>query len=263
MIFKTRYYQPFLTSSITLISALGFTTSALAATNSCSFLAKSSEKFASSWVATINIGPAWESAGKTQTFYLAPNIENTYSANHLSHALIDGEAFLGIQKLLHEKLEGQVGLVVATTGNAALSGNIWNDADAQFNNYTYQYQVKHTHIALKGKLLSDRGYFFTPWISGSLGIGFNKSHDYTNTPTISEAIVMPNFANNRTTAFTYTLGAGIQRNLNTHTQVGIGYEFADWGESHLGKASGQTQNSGLALSHLYTNGFLINFTCHA
>ncbi len=177
--------------------------------------------------------------------------------------MLDGEIFLGIQKPLREKLDGQIGLAVATTGNASLSGNIWDDAEPQFNNYTYDYQVRHTHVAIKGKLLSEGGYIVTPWVSGSLGVGFNQARDFSNTPTISESVVMPNFASNTTTAFTYTLGVGVQRRLNQHWQAGVGYEFADWGMSQLSRASGQTINSGLSLSHLYTNGFLFNLTYHA
>lgn len=214
----------------------------------------------SAWVATLSFGSVWENSGDTQTFYLAPDIEKTYVARHGSHSLLDGEFFLGIQTLLREKLQGQVGLAVATTGNASLSGNIWDDGEPIFNNYTYSYQVKHTHLALKGKLLSDRGYFLIPWVSGSLGVGFNQAHDYSNTPTLSETVVMPDFASNTTTAFTYTLGVGLERHLNSHWQAGIGYEFADWGKSQLHRASGQTLNSGLSLPHLYTNGFLFNLT---
>ena len=225
-----------------------------------SFPSKLLETFKSSGVATLSVGPVWENAGNTQTFYLAPNIEKTYAANRTSHALVDGEVFLGIQKSLREKLDGQIGLAVATTGNASLSGYVWDDAQAQFNNYTYSYQVKHTHVAVKGKLLADRGYVVIPWVNGSLGVGFNQAHGYSNTPTISEAITMPNFASNTTTAFTYTVGAGFQRNFNSHWQGGVGYEFADWGKSQLGRAAGQTQNNGLSLSHLYTNGFLFNLT---
>ena len=99
-------------------------------------ISKLSEVFKSSGVATLSVGPVWESAGNTQAFYLAPNIEKTYAANHASHALIDGEIFLGIQKPLREKLEGQIGFAVATTGNASLSGHIWDDAEPAFNNYT-------------------------------------------------------------------------------------------------------------------------------
>ena len=253
-----------LLASLTVASSVGFAQAQIEPHEpTTTLISKLSEVFKSSGVATLSVGPVWESGGNTQTFYLAPNIEKTYAANHASHALIDGEIFLGIQKPLREKLEGQIGLAVATTDNASLSGNIWDDADSLFNNYTYSYQVRHTHVAIKGKLLADRGYFATPWVSGSLGVGFNQAHDFSNTPTINEAVVMSNFASNTTTAFTYTLSAGVQRQLNQHWQAGIGYEFADWGRSQLNRASGQTLNSGLSLSHLYTNGLLFNLTYSA
>ena len=253
-----------LLASLTVASSVGFAQAQIEPHEpTTTLISKLSEVFKSSGVATLSVGPVWESGGNTQTFYLAPNIEKTYAANHASHALIDGEIFLGIQKPLREKLEGQIGLAVATTDNASLSGNIWDDADSLFNNYTYSYQVRHTHVAIKGKLLADRGYFATPWVSGSVGVGFNQDHDFSNTPTINEAVVMSNFASNTTTAFTYTLSAGVQRQLNQHWQAGIGYEFADWGRSQLNRASGQTLNSGLSLSHLYTNGLLFNLTYSA
>ena len=92
-----------------------------------------------------------------------------------------------------------------------------------------------------------------PYVSGSLGVGFNRAHDFTITPKIFEEVPAPNFTDNRTTAFTYTLGIGVQKALTTNWQAGIGYEFANWGKSQLGRAPGQTLNSGLHLSHLYTN----------
>ena len=253
-----------LMASLIAVTSTGLASShAEASGQTTSLFIKSLEMLKSSGVATLSLGPVWGNAGNTHTFYLAPDIEKTYAANHTSHALVDGEIFLGIQKPLREKLEGQIGLAVATTGNASLSGNIWDDADSLFNNYTYHYQVRHTHLALKGKLLADRGYIVTPWVSGSLGVGFNQAHDFSNTPTISESVIMPNFTSNTTTAFTYTLGAGVQRRLNQHWQAGVGYEFADWGRSQLSRASGQTLNTGLSLSHLYTNGFLFNLTYSA
>ena len=261
---KRRNPHLLLLASLTTLSSAGFAHAQVEPSEPATYFPSHLlETFKSSGVATLSIGPVWESAGNTQTFYLAPNIEKTYAANHASHALVDGEIFLGIQKPLREKLDGQIGLAVATTGNASLSGHIWDDADPQFNNYTYDYQVRHTHLALKGKLLNDRGYIVTPWVSGSLGVGFNQSHAFSNTPSISEAVVMPNFASQTTTAFTYTVGAGVQRHLNQHWQAGVGYEFADWGKSQLNRASGQTLNNGLSLSHLYTNGFLFNLTYHA
>lgn len=215
------------------------------------------------WVATIGAGPIFENAGKTQTFYSAPEIEKTYNANRTSHTLVGGELFLGIQKSLKHQLAGQLGLAVTATDSANLSGNIWDDADLKFNNYTYNYKIRHSHVALKGKLIADKGFVFNPWLSGSLGVGFNQARDFSNTPKIFQAVVMPNFTNHTTTAFTYTVGAGVERNLNDHWRVGVGYEFTDWGKSGLSRAPGQTLNTGLAVSHVYTNGVLFNLTYKA
>lgn len=106
----------------------------------------------SSFVASLSGGPVWENGGKTQTFFLAPQIEKTFAKNKTTDALAEGEVFVGIQKPLYEnQLQSQLGFAVVTTGNTKLSGHIWDDADPQFNNFTYSYRLKHTHIAVKAR----------------------------------------------------------------------------------------------------------------
>ncbi|AOW53854.1 outer membrane protein [Legionella pneumophila] len=212
------------------------------------------------WVSSIAAGPVWVRGGETQTFFLAPEIEKTYADRKSTNVLASGELFVGIQKTWSSQWLGQLGLAAATTGNAKLQGVIWDDADPQFDNYSYQYKVRNTRVAVKGKLLLDKGYWLMPWVSASLGVGFNRAHDFTNTPLIFEALPNPNFTNHTKTAFTYTLGAGVQKSISEHWQLGVGYEFADWGKSELGRASGQTLNEGLKLNHLYTNGVVLNLT---
>jgi opacity protein-like surface antigen len=220
------------------------------------------EVIKSSWVLTASLGTGWESAGDTQ-FFLAPDIQKTFAANRSTHSFVNGDLFLGIQHALRQNLQGQIGLEVAHTGDADLTGNVWDDADANFNNYTYKYAVQQTRIALKGQLIGDLGLPVQPWISAAVGVGFNRSYDFSNSPTIFEAIPMPNFTSHTRTAFTYTVGIGVERELMKHWKVGLGYEFADWGKSQLGRASGQTQNGGLALSHLYTSSVLLGITYQA
>jgi opacity protein-like surface antigen len=212
------------------------------------------------WVGSFSAGPVWSRGGETQTFYLAPEIEKTYLARKSSNALASGELFVGLQRALSSQWSGQLGLALATTGNAKIQGVIWDDADPEFDNHSYQYNVQNTRVAVKGKLLLDKGYWLIPWVSASAGIGFNRADDFTNTPLIFEALPNADFSSHTKTAFTYTLSAGVQKTLNTNWQIGVGYEFADWGKSELGRAFGQTLNSGLALNHLYTNGLLLNLT---
>lgn len=213
-----------------------------------------------SWVSSLSAGPIWEQAGKTQSFYLTPEIEKTYAANQSTNTLANGEFFVGMQKILSKSIQAQLGLAVAATNDASISGLIWDDEIPQFANHSYRYKIQHSHVAVKSKMLMDKGYWLTPWISGSLGVGFNSAHAFQNTPLIYEAIVNPNFASHTQIAFAYTVGAGLQKALNQRWQVGVGYEFADWGQSRLGRAAEQTLNNGLELNHFYTNGILFNLT---
>lgn len=214
----------------------------------------------SSYVMSLSTGPAWQNNGESQTFYLYPNIEKTYHAKDTTNLLWNGELFLGIQKNWCATWQSQLGLAFAAAGKANLKGEIWDDADPQFNNYSYHYHVNHQHIALKGKILKDMGYSVIPWVSASIGIGFNKAQGFANTPTIQEAVTMPNFVSKTVTAFSYNIGIGVQKIISNTWQIGIGYEFNDWGQSQLGRAEGQTIGKGLKLNHLYTNGLVVNLT---
>lgn len=93
------------------------------------------------WVGALSAGPTWQSGGTRQTFYLTQDIEKTYTANQLTQALFDGEMVLGLQKTVSQTLQVRLGLAAAATGNATLSGAIWDDASPQFDNYTYRYTI--------------------------------------------------------------------------------------------------------------------------
>lgn len=210
------------------------------------------------WVGQLSVGAAWSKAGKTQTFYLNPTIEKSYRASEQSKSMPSGALFIGSKKTISSQIAGQLGLVLATTGNARVDGIIWDDADPQFNNHSYRYKVRNTRIGIKGRALMYMGHRFNPYVSGSINIGFNSAHEFTNTPLIFQALPNNNFASHTKTAFSYTFGAGVDKQLSNHWYAGIGYEFLDFGKSRLDRAPGQTMNSGLSMNHLYTHGILIN-----
>lgn len=214
------------------------------------------------FVASLSGAVLWDNAGQSQTLTLAPDIVKNYKADNDTRWEAGGEIFLGIQVPLPKSLRGQLGLAFAIANDATLSGDILDDSNQQFDNYNYRYQINHRHYALKGKLLGDLGCDLFPWISAGVGVGYNSAHSFTNTPSISEAVRSPNFSGNTIRAFTYSVGAGFQYAINKSKswQVGLGYEFSDWGKSKLGRARGQTQGAGLTMNHLYTNAILANIT---
>ena len=233
------------------------TSSALAASNSIPLIPPPSGY---NWVSTVSAGTSWNTSSRSQTFYLTPETLKSYPETNSSQAFLDGEFFLGVQKTLWPQIQGQLGLAFAVTGNAKLIGDILDDADPAFNNYNYQYKVSHTHIALQGKVLIDKGYSVIPWFSALAGLGFNRANAFTNSPTIFQAVPTSNFRSDSETSFTYALSVGLQKPVDNHWQVGVGYEFSDWGKSQLGTAEGQTMGNGLSIDHMYVNSLLVNVT---
>lgn len=211
-------------------------------------------------VTALSLAPAWTSNGETQTFYLKPRIQKTYYAADEQSVLFDGELFYGTQHAINTMFIGQFGVALAVASNANLRGTIWEDANSQYSNYEYKYNINHAHLALKGKLLAEMGLVAQPYVSGSLGVGANQSHGFTITPIIYQEVPAPEFKDHTVMAFSYTLGFGAQTDLNEHWQIGIGYELTSWGNSQLAAAQGQQLHTGLELSNLYTNALQITLS---
>ena len=205
-------------------------------------------------VLAISGGPAWYNAGQTQIFYLQPGFENAYVARKSNQTLASAEWFAGFSKHLITNIDGQFGVAVVTTSNASLQGQIWETADPLFDNFTYKYNIQHTHVALKSKLTSEIwNNNLKPYVSGSVGLAWNQSMQFSMQPLLPQIVPEPPFTDYTKTAFTYTVGAGVAKEFTKHWLLGVGYELADWGHSQLGRATGQTMNSGLTLNHFYTN----------
>jgi opacity protein-like surface antigen len=216
-----------------------------------------------SFVVGLDTGPGWQSLGHTQTLTLAPDIVKTYTFEKLDNPIGNFELFLGFQKPLIYNLAIQVGLDLGITTDAEIAGDIWDDASLEFDNYTYKYDVRHKQIAFKAKLIADYNCWpILPWISATLGVGFNQAYAFSSTPLIFEALPTPNFTTKTISTFTYGIGVGFQYPIgfNPNWQFGVGYEFADWGKSQLGAIHGSSTNASLTVDHYYTSLFLINIT---
>ena len=204
----------------------------------------------------ISGGPAWASTPKDQTLTLQPVVQNKYVANNPTSALGSGAIFLAVQAPFYKTLEGAVGVAFTGSGTAKLSGQVWQDADPNFSNFTYNYKVDQFRIAFKARVVDTEPKFLKmvkPYLSGEVGGGANRSRGYATTRTIDTAVLQPPFVDNTVTALTYAFGVGLQGEVRPHVQVAVGYEFADWGKNNLGLANGQTTQNRLGSNNLYVN----------
>jgi opacity protein-like surface antigen len=212
----------------------------------------------------VSGGPGWSSPGKTQTVTLESDGPNTYNNRSKTQTLGMGELLLGFQtRLFTAPIQTQWGVLVSAAGMARMKGDVWQLADPDFNNLSYSYNINQIRTGLRTKWLLDQ-YAFTeilkPYVTASIAAGFNHSFSFQNSARNSDIVANPNFKDKTVVALSYSVGAGIQKEINQHTHVGLGYEFFDWGKSGLASAPGQATNAAPFLNHLYVNTVLLNLT---
>jgi hypothetical protein len=214
-------------------------------------------------VLTLSGGPQWTIPGQSQQIYL-DNVGSNYYKNMSSlQAVGTGELFVGYTKPI-SWINMQWGGLISGSGVAKVKGEIWQLNDPDFNNLSYSYKVNQFKVGLRTKWMPNRSFRwgYLPYVTGSVGVGFNRSFSFTNNILISSAVQNPNFQDNTLTSFTYSIGAGFQKSITSKIDVGLGYEMYDWGPSGLGTAPGQTLNTGLKMNHLYAHTLLASVIYH-
>lgn len=232
--------------------------------HSCAFAGeKPSWNILSTWqpIVAFNLGPQWDKPGETRQFSLEPDIVKTYYASPTTQTLMGTEFFIGGQHTLNSFSSLQLGIATAITSVTSLHGEIWEDADPEFNNYWYDYQLAPFRTTLHGRwLFTSFSNRLTPYIDGGIGVSLNRAYNYQITSRIFEEVASPLYTSNVNVSLAYNIGVGIQHAINEHAQIGLGYEFSDWGQSSLGRAKSQDINAPLSLAHLYMNQLMVSLT---
>ena len=208
----------------------------------------------------VSGGPSWTNTGSSQTIALQPDVVKAYVPQTLTNSNVLGnlEIVAGVQKSYFDHVKSQFAVALYWSSFATLNGFIQEDADPNFQNFSYQYKISHGHIALKTKWIAENALNLNPYVSGSVGLGFNRSYGYNATPIILQEVAAPPFQSNTKAALSASFGAGFQHTLNSQITLALGYQLVSWGSSALDRAVDQTRGEGLGLSTLYTQG--IEFT---
>ena len=206
-------------------------------------------------VATLTLGPDFVYQGGSHTLTLLPPFQNTYASNEQWKAVGDFGGFLGIEHPLTEYLSVQTG--IAGYGNTSLpiSGNVWQFALPEYNNFTYSYRVSHGRLLFSNKLLTHWNRYpdLLPYFSLELGAAFNRASGYQETPITALAIPMSPFRSHSKTSFSWAIGIGGDYTVRPHIRVGVGYQFADLGGAKLGTTLAETTTQTLSVAHLWSN----------
>lgn len=189
-------------------------------------------------VIALSLGPAWyNNEGRVQENIFFPLFStHTFIPQTTPGVVGSGELFFALARPITNRLSGQLGIDIGYSGNGKEEGYLVISPPVS-KTYSYSYRLSNARVGLKGRLIGDWGYWVKPYISGSANVGFNRSWNYTSAYTIFPLGEKPSFGDKTTTAFTYTAGIGVQGNIAPQWQLGVGYEFSDWGRSYLTEPS--------------------------
>jgi len=230
---------------------------------SAQFIIKNQSNFFKHRIFTVSGGPGFINPGNTQDIYLSPDYDNGYIHQSNKHPIGFGEIYFSLQRDIHPKIANQFGIAFSGAWMAKVNGQVWQYNDPLFYNYVYSYNVSSLRLALRDKMIFDNGFAsqsIRPYITGSVGIAWNNSYSFIQSPLLTDIPVTPAFANRSQNAFTYSAGAGLQTQAWNHLVFAVGYEFFDWGRSSLAAAPGQTLNSAPSMTHLCMNTLLFSIS---
>ncbi|OJY31295.1 MAG: hypothetical protein BGO90_07995 [Legionella sp. 40-6] len=215
-------------------------------------------KVVEDWLAVITVagGPAWTNPGRTQILYPSfPDQSQHFTPEISSTSIGVGAITFSLQHALSPEVFGQLGVGVSVASDVQVRGILGiNDATGVA---LYQYQVAPVRAELKGKLIYAGHYLVQPYLSSGIGLGLTHSYHY-KTIILDEAYnTLSLFKDHSDTTFAYSVGAGLQKNITQAWQLGLGYEFADWGANNLG-GDGKSLAQGPGSPHLYTHELLIS-----
>lgn len=104
--------------------------------------------------------------------------------------------------------------------------------------YRYNYNFQTQQVLGTLRLFATTYERFHPYGEVGLGAAFNHTGQYNATTTETGSInLTPGFSNQNETRFSYSLGLGVDTQVNTKIRVGLGYRYSNFGSSSLGNGT--------------------------
>lgn len=186
---------------------------------------------------------------------IVPPFEKHYTVDGTGNTVADIGGFLGLERIITEKLTAQFGVSGYGDMDFSPSGDVWQFAQPQFASVGYSYKVHLARMMFANKLLTTIPQYkvIRPYFSWEIGAAFNRATAYQETPLIPQAFTMAPYSNHSNTSFAWGVGLGFDYEVTAKIRAGIGYQFADLGSVSLGNSPAAATNQTLSIPNLYTN----------
>lgn len=140
-----------------------------------------------------------------------------------------------------------------------IGGHIVQYSDPTFTNYNFRWDITTQLLLAAAKLNLFQYHHLMPYVSAGMGAAYIRASSYHET---ALAGVTPRtsagFAENTNTQFAYTLGAGLDYQINSTWLVSGGYQYLNLGKIRSGSGSAGWSGQSLYLGYYRSNELLIN-----
>ena len=141
-----------------------------------------------------------------------------------------------------------------------INGILSQRLGAVIQGYDYEYVVDASQVMFDNKVLITGTNKYHPYGSVGLGASFNLARAYRAHPLDQTFARSPVFSNNRTSAFSYSLGLGLDIDYSSNLAFGLGYRYVDYGLVSLNTSPVQNTSAKLKLNNLTTNQLIAELT---
>ncbi len=180
----------------------------------------------------VRISENWLQSQDNQTIEIASDTFDEFIPDNNNNQIGWG-VFAGVNYDFKKHWSLQMGLGFDAVNFDDLSGNVWGNADPNFDGIDYQYELEHQRLAAEFKFLREFDDWY-PYVTASLGVAWNETENYQETSSTPGELTREHLFNGTTqTDFVYSIGAGIEREIIDDLRIGIGYLFTDAGDSVL------------------------------
>jgi len=194
----------------------------------------------------ITGGPAFLSAPSSPNVYakdingnappIAPSLGN--SSQIIGMAELDA----GIQTLILGAVQSQWSILVGAAGTLKSQGQAigytYNNLTKQdiLTNTNYSNTINQLRVGGRTRWSADNSYSeweILPYITGSVAMAFNQMSPDSIFTKSTSLFNISGLSSNTQNTITYSIGAGLQKDINCNIRVGVGYEYFTWGKSSL------------------------------
>ncbi|MGQ3891333.1 SPOR domain-containing protein [Legionella sp. CNM-4043-24] len=219
------------------------------------------------WIVGAGAALSWSSLSNHVTVangsaYAPPNNVDYYSTSMKNQPRLDLLAGYRWQRDQQWLAATELAVRYQHMFSRSINGNITQYAIPEFNNYTYSWDVSRDVLSLYSKMDLTRYRQVMPYIDASIGVAFNRAGQYSETsitPPVTSRI-NPAFGSRTESAFTYSVGAGLDFQFTPKFIMSLGYDYQSFGQFASGPGQSTWSSSRLKLNHSAANSALLGLT---